>query len=165
MVKNLSTNAGDAGLIPKLGRSPGRWDGNPLRYSCLENPMDRESMGSQRVRHDLVTKQQCKCRESSVDSELQIWSYWSSKDSGSESCLYLQSNLSKLWSLFCKLGKGPDAGKDWGQEEKESKDNEMVGWHHWLKGHEFEQTPEAVKVREAWHAAVHVVTKKESDTT
>ena len=44
MVKNLPANAGgieDAGLIPRLGRSPGGGDGNPLQYSCLENPKDR----------------------------------------------------------------------------------------------------------------------------
>ena len=34
-------NAGDLGLIPGLGRSPGEKDGNPLQYSCLEDPMDR----------------------------------------------------------------------------------------------------------------------------
>ena len=34
-------DAGDAGLIPGSGRSPGRGPGNPLQYSCLENPMDR----------------------------------------------------------------------------------------------------------------------------
>ena len=33
-------NAGDLGLLPGLGRSPGEGDGNPLQYSCLENPMD-----------------------------------------------------------------------------------------------------------------------------
>ena len=41
MVKNLRANAGDPGLIPGLGRSPGKGNGNPLQYSCLENPMDR----------------------------------------------------------------------------------------------------------------------------
>ena len=39
------------------------------------------------------------------------------------------------------IGKDPDAGKDWGQEEKGPTENEMVGWHHWLNGHEFEQAP------------------------
>ena len=34
----------------------------------------------------------------------------------------------------------PDAGKDWGQEEKGMTEDEMVGWHHWLNGHEFEWT-------------------------
>ena len=44
MVKYLPANArdaGDAGLIPQLGRSPGEEHGNPLQYSCLENPTDR----------------------------------------------------------------------------------------------------------------------------
>jgi len=36
--------------------------------------------------------------------------------------------------------KDPNAGKDWGQEEKGVTEDEMVGWHHWLSGHEFEQT-------------------------
>jgi len=38
-------------------------------------------------------------------------------------------------------GKDHDAGKAWGQEEKGMTDDTMVGWHHWLNGHEFEQTP------------------------
>ena len=44
MVKNPPASVGDvrsAGLIPELGRSPGGGHGNPLWYSCLENPMDR----------------------------------------------------------------------------------------------------------------------------
>ena len=41
MVKNLLANAGDAGSIPGLGRSPGGGNGSPLQYSCLENTMDR----------------------------------------------------------------------------------------------------------------------------
>ena len=41
LVKNLPANAGDAGLIPESGRSLGEGNGNPLQYSCLENPMDR----------------------------------------------------------------------------------------------------------------------------
>ena len=46
VVKNLLTSAGDVsdiGLISGLGRSPGVGHGNPLQYSCLENPMDRGS--------------------------------------------------------------------------------------------------------------------------
>ena len=42
-VKNLPANAGDAGSIPGLGRSPGEGNGNPLQYSCLKNLMDREA--------------------------------------------------------------------------------------------------------------------------
>ena len=50
-----------------------------------------------------------------------------------------------LWSPDVKkwlIGKDPDARKDWRQEEKGSTEDEMVGWHHWLNGHEFEQAPE-----------------------
>ena len=49
VVKNLPADAGDtgdAGLIPGLGRFPREGNGNPLQYSCLENPMDRESWGA-----------------------------------------------------------------------------------------------------------------------
>ena len=48
-----------------------------------------------------------------------------------------------LWSPQVKsqfIGKDPDAGKDWEQEEKGATEDELVGWHHWLNGHEFEQT-------------------------
>ena len=41
VVKNLPVNAGDAGSVPGLGRSPRGGHGNPLWYSCLENPMNR----------------------------------------------------------------------------------------------------------------------------
>ena len=41
--KNLPANAAEAGLIPGSGRSPGEGNGNPLQYSCLGNPMDREA--------------------------------------------------------------------------------------------------------------------------
>ena len=39
--KESACNVGDLGSIPELGRSPGRGNGHPLQYSCLENPMDR----------------------------------------------------------------------------------------------------------------------------
>ena len=54
-------NAGDLGSIPGSGRFPGEGNGNPLQYSCLENPMDGGAwcsllrMGSQRVGHDWAT--------------------------------------------------------------------------------------------------------------
>ena len=49
-----------------------------------------------------------------------------------------------LWPSDAKswlIGKDPDAGKGWRQEEKEMTEDEMVGWHHWFNGQEFEQTP------------------------
>ena len=60
--KESACNAGDLDLIPGSGRSPGERNGNPLQYSCLENPMDRGPWkatvhGVARVRHDLATKE------------------------------------------------------------------------------------------------------------
>ena len=49
VVKNISANAGnirDMGSVPGLGRSPGGGYGNPVQYSCLENPMDRGAWGA-----------------------------------------------------------------------------------------------------------------------
>ena len=43
--KEIACNAGDLGLIPASGRFPGEGNGNPLQYSCLENPMDRGAWG------------------------------------------------------------------------------------------------------------------------
>ena len=60
-IKNPPANAGS---VPEWGRSPRGGNGNPLWYSCLGNPMDREAWwavvpwGHKRIRHDLVTKQQ-----------------------------------------------------------------------------------------------------------
>ena len=58
MVKNPPANTGDTrdlGSMPRLGRSPGGGNGNPLQYSCLENPMDR---GAWWARVHVVTKSQ-----------------------------------------------------------------------------------------------------------
>ena len=64
VVKNLPAHAGDIrveGSIPGLGRSPGRGHGNPLQYSCVENPMDRGAWqatvhGVTKVGQDSATK-------------------------------------------------------------------------------------------------------------
>ena len=72
-----------------------------------------------------------------------------------------------LWPPHAKswlIGKDPDAGRDWGQEEKGTTEDEMVGWHHQLNGHEFEQFPGVgdgqggLACRNSWG-------RKESDTT
>ena len=63
VVKNPPANVGDMGSIPGLGISPGGGNGNPFRYSCLENSHGQRSLagivhGVQRLGHDLETKQQ-----------------------------------------------------------------------------------------------------------
>ena len=55
-----------------------------------------------------------------------------------------ETEASMLWSPDVKnwlIGKDSDAWKDWRQKEKEVTEDEMVGWHYWLSGHEFEQAP------------------------
>ena len=71
-----------------------------------------------------------------------------------------ETEIPILWPPDAKkwlIGKDPDAGKDWRQEEKGSTENETFGWHRWLNGHEFEQVPRAGDGQEEWHAAVHGV--------
>ena len=66
---------------------------------------------------------------------------------GDQSCVFIGRTYAKaetpvLWLPDVKnwlIGKDPDAEKDWRQEEKGTTEDEMVGWHHWLNGHEFEQ--------------------------
>ena len=84
-----------------------------------------------------------KILESSLDSKEiksvnpkgnQSWIFIGSTDSEAET--------SVLWPPDVKnqlIGKDPDAGKDWRQEEKGMTEDEMVGWHHWLDRHAFEK--------------------------
>ena len=66
---------------------------------------------------------------------------------GNQSWIYIgrtgaEAEALILWSLDAKswfIGKDPDAGKDWKQKEKGPTEDKVVGWHHWLNGHEFEQ--------------------------
>ena len=57
------------------------------------------------------------------------------------------------------MGKDLDAGRDWGQEEKGTTEDEMAGWHHRLDGHEMGELRELVVDRGAWRAAIHGVAK------
>ena len=62
------------------------------------------------------------------------------------------------------IGKDPDAGKDWKQEEKGATKDEMAGWHDWLSGHEFESTP-VDSEGQGCLACCNSWDRKESDTT
>ena len=66
----------------------------------------------------------------------QSWIFIGRTDAEAEAPILWPPNV-KDWLI----GKHPDAGKDWMQEEKGMTEDEMVGWHHWLSRHEFEQTP------------------------
>ena len=65
----------------------------------------------------------------------QPWIFIGRTDAEAET-LILRPPDEKSWLI----GKDPDAGKDWRREEKGTTEDEMVGWHHWIKGYEFEQT-------------------------
>ena len=66
------------------------------------------------------------------------------KEISAEYSLEAEAETPTLWPPDVKnwlTGKDPNAGKDWRQEEKGTTEDEMVGCHHWLNGHEFEQAP------------------------
>ena len=77
-----------------------------------------------------------------------------------------------LWNILCVspheknwlIGKDSDAGRDWGQEEKGTTEDEMAGWHHWLDGRESEWTP-GVGDGQGGLACCDSWGSKESDTT
>ena len=74
----------------------------------------------------------------------QSWIFIGKTDAEAETPIFWPPDV-KNWLI----GKDPDAGKDWRQEEKGPTEDEMVGWHHWLNAHEFEQTLGDMKDREA----------------
>ena len=88
----------------------------------------------------------------------QSWIFIRRTDAKAETSILWLSQV-KSWLTT----KDPDAGKDCSQEEKRTTEDEMVGWHHWLNGHEFfSKFQEIMNDREAWHAAVHGVTKSQT---
>ena len=105
--------------------------------------------------------------------DIQLW-YWRTLESpllckeikpvntkGNQSWIFIgrmdaEAETPVLWppDVNWLPGKDPNTGKDWRQEEKGTTENERVGWHHQLDGHEFEQTPGVGDRQEAWCAAV-----------
>ena len=76
----------------------------------------------------------CKEIQSVHPKGVQSWIFIGRTDAEAETILW--SPDAKNWLI----GKDPDAGKDWRWKEKRTTEDEMTGWHHWLNGHEFEQT-------------------------
>ena len=84
----------------------------------------------------------------------QSWIFTGSIDAEPEAPILLSPDVkSRL------IGKDPDAGKDWRQEEKGMTEDQMVGWHHWLDGHEFEQALGDGEGQGSLLYAVHEVSK------
>ena len=97
--------------------STGGGNGNPLQYSCLENPMN-----SMKRQNDRILKEEL---PRSVGAQYATGGQW-------------RNNPRKNEGMEPKQKQHPDAGRDWGQEEKGMTEDEMAEWHHQLDGHEFE---------------------------
>ena len=84
--------------------------------------------------------------EKTLESPLDYKDIEPGSPKGNQSWLFIRRSNAEaeapiLWPPDAKnwlIGKDPDAGKDWSQEEKEMTEDEMVEWHHWLTGHESE---------------------------
>ena len=128
------------------------------RIPWMEEPDGLQFTGFQRVEHDWVTSlsnflyilSNCGLMEKTLKSPLDCRDIKPVNPKGNQSWIFTGRTDAKAeapipWPPDVKswlIGKDPDAGKDWRQEEKEKTENEMVGWHHWLDGHEFEQALE-----------------------
>ena len=89
----------------------------------------------------------------------QPWDFFGKNDAKAETPV--------LWRLHAKswlIGKDSDAGRNWGQEEKGTTEDEMAGWHHWLDGRESQWTP-GVGDGQGGLACCDSWGRKESDTT
>ena len=84
----------------------------------------------------LETPLDCKVIKPVSPKGNQSWTFIGRTDAEAEAPILLPPDGKSQFT-----GKDPDAGKDWGQEEKGTTEDEMVGWHHWLNGLEFGQTP------------------------
>ena len=84
--------------------------------------------------------------EKTLESHLNCKEIQSTHPKGNQSWMFIgrtdaEAETPIIWPPDAKnwlIGKDPDAGKDWRQEEKGTTEDEMVGWHHWRNGHEFE---------------------------
>ena len=105
--------------------------------------------------------------EKTLDSPLDFREIQTVHPKGDQSWVFIgrtdvEAETPILWPPDAKswlIGKDPDAGKDWGQEEKGTTEDDMVGWHHRLNDVGLGGLRELVMDREAWRAVVHGVAK------
>ena len=88
----------------------------------------------------------------------------SAKNNKATMCKRVQGHHYLLYAKSWLIGKDPDAGRDWGQEEKGMTEDEMVGWHHRLNGHGFGRIP-GVDDGQGGLACWGSWCREESDTT
>ena len=106
--------------------------------------------------------------ENTLESPLDCKEIQTAHPKGVQSWLFIgrtdvEAETPILWPPDVKdwlIWRNPDAGKDWGQEEKEMTECEMFGWHRWLNGMGLCGLWELVMDREVWHSVVHDVAKR-----
>ena len=76
--------------------------------------------------------------------------------------MMLKLKLQYFGHLMQRVGKDSDAGRDWGQEEKGTTEDEMAGWHHRLNGHEFGSTVGAGDGQGGLECCIHGITKSQT---
>ena len=140
-IKNTSSHVWMWDLDHKASWGPRNWCfWTVVLEKTLESPLD------------------CKEIQPAHPKGNQAWIFTGRRDAEAET-LILWPTDAKNWLI----GKDPDTEKDWRQEEGMTQD-EMVGWHHWLKGHEFEQAP-GVGDGQGSLVCCSPWGRKESDTT
>ena len=110
--------------------------------------------------------------EKSLESPLTCKEIQPVHPKGNQSWIFIgrtdaEAEAPMFWSPDAKtwlIGKDLDAGKDWRQEENGMTEDEMIGWHHWLDGHDFEQA-QGVGDGQGSLACYSPRSRKESDTT
>ena len=110
-----------------------------MRWMNLEPIMQSEVSQKEKNRYHIFTHMfylDCKEIKPINPKGSKSWIFIGRTDAEAETPILWPPNV-KYWLIR----KDPDAGKDWRQEEKGTTEDEMVGWHHWFNGHEFEQAP------------------------
>ena len=110
--------------------------------------------------------------EKTLESPLDCKEFQPVNPKGNQSWIFIgrtdvEAETPILWPPHAKsrlIGKDPDAGRDWGQEEKGTTEDEMAGWHHWLDGRESEWIP-GVGDGQGGLVCCNSWRHKESDTT
>ena len=106
-----------------------------------------ESWTIKKTEHGRIDAFELWCLEKTLESPLDCKKIQPVYPKGNQSRMFIgrtDAETPIIWPPDMKnwlIWKDPDAGKDWRQEDKRMTEDEMVGWHHWLNGHEFEQAP------------------------
>ena len=130
------------------------WGSKITADGDCSHEIKRRLLLGRKIMSNLDSILECKEIKLANPKENQSWMFIGRTGAEAETPIFWPPGV-KSWLI----GKDSDARKDWRQEEKGTTEDEMVGWHHWLNGHEFEQNLGMVKDREAWRAAVHEVAK------